>query len=63
MSFEEKMKRLEEIAVLIREGTIDFSRQMELFKEGSVLAGELEKELEKAEQLIEEIRPEGQGES
>jgi exodeoxyribonuclease VII small subunit len=63
MNFEEKMKRLEEIAGVIREGSIDFSRQIELFREGKALAEELEKELERAEQIIEEISPQDQGEN
>ena len=36
---------------------------MDLFKEGAALADELEKELETAEQIIEEISAPGQGES
>lgn len=63
MNFEDKMKRLEEIAGAIREGSVDFGRQMELFKEGKALADELEKELEKAEQIIEEISRKDQGEN
>ena len=63
MSFEEKMKRLEAIAGQIRDGEIDFGSQMELFKEGNLLADELEKELDKAEQLIEEFGSESQGEN
>ena len=63
MNFEEKMKRLEEIAASIRDGSIEFSKQMELFREGSVLAEELEEELAKAEQIIEEIDTRNQGEN
>lgn len=56
MKFEDKMKRLEEIAELIKSEDTDFDRQLDLFKEGSVLSADIEKELEKAQQLIEEIQ-------
>ncbi len=56
MNFEEKMTRLEEIAAQIKESQVDFPQQLKLFKEGSALAREVEKELADAEQIIEEIK-------
>jgi len=55
MTFEEKMVRLEKIAELIKSGTPEFSQQLDLFKEGASLSDEIEEELTKAEQIIEEI--------
>ncbi|WP_168203367.1 exodeoxyribonuclease VII small subunit [Oceanispirochaeta crateris] len=63
MKFEQKMNRLEEISELIKSGEPEFSQQLELYKEGAVLAEEIEKELEKAELLIQEISEEDQGEN
>ncbi len=59
MNFEEKMSRLEEIAELIKSGTPDFSTQLDLFREGAALSEDLEKELARAEQIIEEIESSG----
>ncbi len=56
MNFEQKMKRLEDIAAQIRESRVDFPEQLALFKEGSHLASEVEKELAEAEQIIQEIK-------
>ncbi len=56
MNFEQKMKRLEEIAAQIRESRVDFPEQLKLFREGSRLASEVEKELAEAEQIIQEIK-------
>ncbi|MDC7240681.1 MAG: exodeoxyribonuclease VII small subunit [Spirochaetales bacterium] len=55
MKFENKIKRLEEIGEIIKTGAVDFDEQLKLYKEGTSLAGEIEKELDKAEQIIEEI--------
>lgn len=56
MKFEKKIKRLEEITEIIKSASVDFDEQLKLYKEGAALAGEIEKELDKAEQLIEEIK-------
>lgn len=63
MKFENKIKRLEEISEIIKSGAVDFDEQLKLYEEGSALAGEIEKELEKAEQIIEEIKDTDQKEN
>lgn len=62
MKFENKIKRLEEITEIIKTAAVDFDEQLKLYKEGSLLAEEVEQELDKAEQLIEEIKDDGQKE-
>ncbi|MDA3956990.1 exodeoxyribonuclease VII small subunit [Oceanispirochaeta sp.] len=62
MTFEEKMKRLEEISEQIKSGAVDFTDQLDLYKEGATLAEDIEKELSQAEHLIEEIGDSDQGE-
>ncbi|MDC7236129.1 MAG: exodeoxyribonuclease VII small subunit [Spirochaetales bacterium] len=63
MKFEDKIKRLEEISEIIKNSGADFDEQLKLYKEGSALAQEVEAELDKAEQLIEEIKKESQKEN
>lgn len=62
MKFENKIKRLEEITEIIKTAAVDFEEQLKLFKEGSGLAREIEEELNKAEQIIEEISDDDQKE-
>lgn len=62
MKFENKIKRMEEITEIIKTAAVDFDEQLKLYKEGSLLAEEIEKELDKAEQMIEEIKDDGQKE-
>ena len=62
MKFENKIKRLEEITEIIKTAAVDFDEQLKLYEEGSGLAEEIEKELDKAEQMIEEIKVEDQKE-
>jgi len=51
-NFEDKMSRLEEINVLIRENSLPFSEMSALFEEGMKLAQELESELDQTERKI-----------
>ncbi|MBF9017669.1 MULTISPECIES: exodeoxyribonuclease VII small subunit [unclassified Oceanispirochaeta] len=62
MKFEKKIKRLEEITEIIKTAAVDFDEQLKLYKEGSGLAQEIEKELDSAEQMIEEIKVDDQKE-
>jgi exodeoxyribonuclease VII small subunit len=62
MKFENKIKRLEEITEIIKTAAVDFDEQLKLYKEGSLLAEEVEQELDKAEQMIEEIKDDDQKE-
>ncbi len=55
MKFENKIKRLEEIGEIIKTGAVDFDEQLKLYREGTALADEIDKELNNAEQIIEEI--------
>ena len=55
MKFEDKIARLEEISELIKNGDVDFETQIKIYREGSALALEIENELKKAQQIIEEI--------
>ena len=63
-SFEERLKRLEEIGELIRQGSITLEESIALFEEGIKLARSLEKELSKIERRVEILvnRPEITGE-
>ncbi len=63
MNIEEKISRLEEISRGIKDSETSFEDQLKLYREGALLAGEIEKELEKAEQIIEEISSATQRES
>ncbi len=55
MKFEEKMLRLEEIARLMKDEGVSFEEQIKLYQEGAGLSKDLEGELKRAEQLVEEI--------
>lgn len=62
MKFENKIKRMEEITEIIKTSAVDFDEQLKLYQEGSDLAKEIEQELDKAEQMIEEIKSDDQNE-
>jgi exodeoxyribonuclease VII small subunit len=53
--FEEKLKRLEEIANSMRQEGIELSDASKLFQEGIGLAQKLEKELAKVEASVEQL--------
>jgi len=59
-SFEERLKRLEEIGEQIRQGSLPLEESISLFEEGIKLARSLEKELAKIERRVEILvnRPE-----
>ncbi|MDR1467200.1 MAG: exodeoxyribonuclease VII small subunit [Oscillospiraceae bacterium] len=52
MTFEENMKRLEEIAALLEGGNIPIEKLIELYEEGSKLAAKCYSILKKSEQKI-----------
>ncbi len=62
-SFEDRLKRLEEISSRIRDGEVPLDEAAALFEEGVRLAKQLEKELQKidrkVQQLVEEPSDEG----
>ena len=60
-TFEEKMKRLEEINQILKEQKNSFSEMTALFEEGMKLSESLEKELDRAEQKILLVNGEDQG--
>lgn len=57
-SFEERLKRLEEITELIQDGEIPLEKALSLFEEGIKLAKGLEKEVSKIEGKIEILKNE-----
>lgn len=62
-TFEDKMKRLEELSQLIKERDIPLEKAVQSFDEGVKLAQELEKELSKVEKKVEILLNEPQPES
>lgn len=64
-TFEEKLKKLEEIGEKIREGDLPLEESIGLFEEGIKTAKALEKELSKIERRVEILvnRPEPGGET
>ena len=52
ITFEDGMKRLEEIVLGLEKGTVSLENSMELFTEGTKLSGELQKILDEAEAKI-----------
>jgi exodeoxyribonuclease VII small subunit len=54
-SFEERLKRLEEISEAIRGGEVELEKATSLFEEGIRLAQSLEKELSSVEGRIEKL--------
>ncbi len=53
--FEESLKRLEEIAELMRDSTVPLEEVMALFEEGSQIAKNLEKELKGYELKVDKL--------
>lgn len=49
MTFEESVKRLDEIVKLLEDGGLPLDRSLELYKEGTALSAECRKMLENAE--------------
>ncbi len=54
-TFEQKMKRLEDIVKLLEGGSVELDQSLALYEEGSKLANELAKTLNEAKIKIEEI--------
>ena len=52
MTYEEQMKRLEEIVAKLEDGTLGIDESLKLFEEGTKLAAECNKVLNTAEQKI-----------
>ncbi len=63
MSFEEKMKRLEEIVQTLENGECSLNDAVSLFSEGLSLSKECKNELDSARQKIEYIEPESEPET
>lgn len=62
-SFEDKMKRLEELNLLIKDRETSLDDAVKSFDEGVKLAAELEKELHRAEKKVEILLNEPEPES
>ena len=54
-SFEERLKRLEEISQQIRDGEVQLEKAAELFEEGVTLARGLEKELDRIDRKVQQL--------
>ena len=54
-SFEDRLKRLEEISQQIRDGEIPLEEAAELFGEGVALARGLEKELDRIDRKVQQL--------
>lgn len=52
LNFEEKMMRLEEIVERIQSNDISLKNSIQLFEEGTILIGSLNKELHQAEEKV-----------
>ncbi len=52
VSFEESMKKLEQIVSTLEQGDISLEKSMALFEEGSKLSAALSKQLDAAEQQV-----------
>jgi len=63
-SFEERLKRLEQISQRIREGEVPLEEAADLFEEGVRLAAGLEKDLKRIERKVEVLvnEPQAPGE-
>ncbi len=60
LTFEEKLKRLNEIVSKIEGNTLPLQESMDLYSEGKKLIEELQKELKEAEEKIQEAVPEAE---
>ncbi|MDR0404341.1 MAG: exodeoxyribonuclease VII small subunit [Oscillospiraceae bacterium] len=56
MKFEENMKRLEEIAVLLEKGDTPIEELIKLYEEGSKLAAQCYSVLKKSEQKVKTLK-------
>lgn len=56
MKFEENLKRMEEIAALLRNNNTSLEESLTLFEEGMDLSKQLENGLEKAKRKIETVK-------
>ncbi|MGD1818136.1 MAG: exodeoxyribonuclease VII small subunit [Pleomorphochaeta sp.] len=56
MNFEEKLKRMEEIAQELRNNETPLEKSIELYEEGMVLSKELEENLEAAKRKIKIVK-------
>ena len=54
-SFEERLKRLEEISTTIRDGEVPLEEAATLFEEGVRLAKGLQKDLERIDRKVEQL--------
>lgn len=54
-SFEERLKRLEEISGRIRDGEVPLEEAAELFEEGVALARGLEKDLDRIDRKVQKL--------
>jgi len=54
-SFEDRLRRLEEISQQIRDGEIPLEKAAELFEEGVTLARGLEKELNRIDRKVQQL--------
>ena len=61
MKFEEKLKKIEEIAAALQKDDTDLEKAVSLYEEGMKLAKELEAELGKLERRIEIVTGEYDG--
>jgi len=52
MNFENKLKRMEEIATTLRNNETELDKSIELYKEGMLISKELEKKLESIKREI-----------
>ena len=60
LTFEEKLKRLNEIVAKIEGNTLPLQESMDLYSEGKKLIEELQKELKESEEKIQEAVPEAE---
>ncbi|MFA6865557.1 MAG: exodeoxyribonuclease VII small subunit [Sphaerochaetaceae bacterium] len=56
MNFEDNLKRMEEIAALLRNSNTSLEESLKLFEEGMDLSKKLEDGLEKAKRKIETVK-------
>lgn len=56
MSFEENLKKLEDIVDQLESGEIDLEKSVKLYEKGMVLKNDCEKKLKKVELQIKKIR-------
>lgn len=61
MTYEESLKRLEEIVAKLESGEVSLEESIELFREGSALAADCKKTLEDAKLRVKTISEEQNG--